>query len=91
MEMCDAQDRREALRRYSRLLRAGRHAHSGTHPYYFRQGEFTVTTLEELRQVPLFEGLTEEKLREVLQEGLRSSYPPARSVGEKVSPSITCL
>jgi hypothetical protein len=26
MEMCGAQDRREALRRYSRLLRAGRHA-----------------------------------------------------------------
>jgi len=28
-----------------------------------------VTTLEELRQVPLFEGLTEEQLRAVLEEG----------------------
>jgi hypothetical protein len=38
-------------------------------------------TLEELRQVPLFE---------FSKRALRSSYPPARSVGEKVSPSIIC-
>ena len=28
-----------------------------------------MTTLEELRQVPLFKGLTDEELREVLEEG----------------------
>jgi signal transduction histidine kinase len=39
-----------------------------------------VTTLEELRQVPLFEGLTEEKLREVLEEG-SEVFIPAGEVG----------
>jgi CRP-like cAMP-binding protein len=39
-----------------------------------------VTTLEELRQVPLFEGLTDEKLREVLEEG-SEEFIPAGEVG----------
>jgi signal transduction histidine kinase len=39
-----------------------------------------VTTLEELRQVPLFEGLTEEQLREVLKEG-SVEFIPAGEVG----------
>src|SRR5918993_2286373 len=67
--MCGARDRREARRRHSRLLRAARHALSDTPPDHCRQGEFTVTTLEELRKVPLFEGLTDEQLREILEEG----------------------
>jgi signal transduction histidine kinase len=39
-----------------------------------------VTTLEELRQVALFEGLTDEKLREVLEEG-SEHFIPAGEVG----------
>ena len=39
-----------------------------------------MTTLEELRQVPLFEGLTEEHLREVLEEG-SEAFIPAGEVG----------
>ena len=39
-----------------------------------------MTTLEELRQVPLFEGLTEEKLREVFEEG-SEVFIPAGEVG----------
>ncbi len=39
-----------------------------------------MTTLEELRQVPLFEGLTEGQLREVLEEG-SEEYIPAGEVG----------
>jgi signal transduction histidine kinase len=39
-----------------------------------------VTTLEELRQVPLFEGLTEGQLREVLEEG-SEEFIPAGEVG----------
>jgi signal transduction histidine kinase len=39
-----------------------------------------VTTLEELRQVPLFKGLTDEELREVLEEG-SEEFIPAGEVG----------
>jgi len=39
-----------------------------------------VTTLEELRQVPLFKGLTNEELREVLEEG-SEEFIPAGEVG----------
>ncbi|HKH39575.1 MAG TPA: hypothetical protein VKA82_20655 [Rubrobacter sp.] len=39
-----------------------------------------MTTLEELRQVPFFEGLTDEKLREVLEEG-SEEFIPAGEVG----------
>ena len=39
-----------------------------------------MTTLEELRQVALFEGLTDEKLREVLEEG-SEHFIPAGEVG----------
>jgi signal transduction histidine kinase len=39
-----------------------------------------VTTLEELRRVPLFEGLTDEQLREVLEEG-SEEFVPAGEVG----------
>src|ERR687897_995704 len=78
--MCGARDRREARRRHSRLLRAARHALSDTPPDHCRQGEFTVTTLEELRQAPLFGGLTDEQLREVLEEG-SEEFIPAGEVG----------
>ena len=39
-----------------------------------------MTTLEELRQVPLFKGLTDEKLREVLEAG-SEEFIPAGEVG----------
>src|ERR671912_1722287 len=78
--MCGARDRREARRRHSRLLRAARHALSDTPPDHCRQGECTVTTPEELRQVPLFKGLTDEELREVLEEG-SEEFIPAGEVG----------
>ena len=39
-----------------------------------------MTTLEELRQVPLFKGLTNEELREVLEEG-SEEFIPAGEVG----------
>jgi signal transduction histidine kinase len=39
-----------------------------------------VTTLKELRQVPLFEGLTDEQLGEVLEEG-SEAFIPAGEVG----------
>jgi signal transduction histidine kinase len=39
-----------------------------------------MTTLEELRRVPLFEGLTDEQLREVLEEG-SEEFIPAGEVG----------
>jgi signal transduction histidine kinase len=39
-----------------------------------------VTTLEELRQVPLFKGLTDEELREALEEG-SEEFIPAGEVG----------
>ena len=39
-----------------------------------------MTTLEELRQVPLFKGLTDEELREVLEEG-SEEFIPAGEVG----------
>jgi signal transduction histidine kinase len=39
-----------------------------------------VTTFEELRQVPLFKGLTDEELREVLEEG-SEEFIPAGEVG----------
>ena len=39
-----------------------------------------MTTLEELRQVPLFKGLTDEELREVLEEG-SVEFIPAGEVG----------
>jgi signal transduction histidine kinase len=39
-----------------------------------------VTTLEELRGVPLFEGLTDEQLREVLEEG-SEKFVPSGGVG----------
>ena len=39
-----------------------------------------MTTLEELRQVPLFKGLTGEELREVLEEG-SEEFIPAGEVG----------
>jgi hypothetical protein len=51
--------------------------------------EFTVATLEELRQVPLFEGLSDEKLREVLEEGAEEFIPAGespRQLGESALP-----
>ena len=39
-----------------------------------------MTTLEELREVPLFKGLTDEELREVLEEG-SEEFIPAGEVG----------
>jgi signal transduction histidine kinase len=49
-------------------------------PIITAKGEFTVTTLEELRQAPLFGGLTDEQLREVLEEG-SEEFIPAGEVG----------
>src|SRR5215208_1585291 len=80
MKMRGTRDRREDLRRYSRLLRALRHAQTSTLPDHSRQRAFNVTTLEELRQVRLFEGLTDEMLREVLEEG-SEQFVPAGEVG----------
>jgi signal transduction histidine kinase len=49
-----------------------------------------VTTLEELRQVSLFEGLTDEKLREVLEEG-SEHFIPAGEVGGREGEAVDHL
>jgi signal transduction histidine kinase len=45
-----------------------------------------VTTLDELRQVALFEGLTDEKLREVLEEGSEHFIPAGEIGGREGEP-----
>jgi signal transduction histidine kinase len=49
-----------------------------------------VTTLEELRQVPLFKGLTDEELREVLEEG-SEEFIPAGEVGGREGEPVNHL
>ena len=45
-----------------------------------------MTTLEELRQVPLFKGLTNEELREVLEEGSEEFIPTGEVGGREGEP-----
>ena len=49
-----------------------------------------MTTLEELRQVPLFKGLTDEELREVLEEG-SEEFIPAGEVGGREGEPVNHL
>jgi signal transduction histidine kinase len=46
-----------------------------------------VTTLEELRRVPLFDGLTDEQLREVLEEGSEEFVPAGEVRGREGEPA----
>ncbi len=45
-----------------------------------------MTTLEELRRVPLFEGLTDEQLREVVEEGSEELVPAGEVGGREGEP-----
>jgi CRP-like cAMP-binding protein len=45
-----------------------------------------VTTLEELRRVPLFDGLSDEQLREVLEEGSEEFVPAGEAGGREGEP-----
>ncbi|MDP8950238.1 MAG: cyclic nucleotide-binding domain-containing protein, partial [Actinomycetota bacterium] len=45
-----------------------------------------MTTLDELRRVPLFEGLTDEQLREVLEEGSEELVPAGEVGGREGEP-----